>query len=343
MKRILFALITLAIVSCSEKPKDYVTISGTITNQNSDSLVIRKSPYSKTIRVAEDGTFKDTLKVEPGIYTLYDGTEAASVFLRNGFDLELTLDTKMFDETLTFSGTGAEHSNFLAQKILLEERLFDLDELVAMDLISRDEKFRSIEKELKDFHEASTDIDTMVTNASMKRVEGTMNAYRRYLDADLALKQELPEGTESPAFVDYENHNGQTTSLEDLRGKYVYIDVWATWCGPCKVEIPALKRLEKDYADKDISFVSISIDDAKRHGGSMELAHEKWQKFVDEEQLGGIQLFAPDGWNSDFIKDYKIYGIPRFILVDPEGKIVSASAPRPSSTQLLELFESKGI
>jgi thiol-disulfide isomerase/thioredoxin len=183
----------------------------------------------------------------------------------------------------------------------------------------------------------------MVINYSMKRIDGTLQAYKRYLDADLALKRELPEGAVSPSFEDYENFNGETTSLKDLEGKYVYLDIWATWCGPCIAEIPSLKKLEKEYHDKNISFVSISIDDAKRHGGSAEMAHESWKKMVGEEELGGIQLFAPNGWESDFIKAYQIYGIPRFILVDPEGKIVSASAPRPSSEQLIKLFDSKGI
>lgn len=343
MKKILYILISVAIVSCGTEPKDYATISGKITNKNSDSLVIRKQAYSKTIQVGEDGSFQDTLKVEPGIYSLYDGTEATSIFLRNGFEMEVTLDTKRFDETVSYSGTGAQHSNFLAEKSLLEERLFDLDELIALDSVSREEKFQSIKKELMDFHEAASEVDTMVTNYSMKRVDGTLNAFKRYLDADLALKRELPEGSVSPTFEDYENFNGDATSLKDLKGSYVYIDVWATWCGPCIAEIPSLKKLEKEYHDKNISFVSISIDDAKRHGGSMEVAHDKWQKMVKEEELGGIQLFAPDGWKSDFIKDYKIQGIPRFILLDPEGKVVSASAPRPSSEHLVALLESKGI
>ena len=343
MNRILIVLATLAIVSCKQEPKDYVTISGKITNKNSDSVVIRKRNYSKTIRVNEEGAFKDTLKVETGIYSLYDGTESTSIFLENGFDIEVTLDTKLFDETVTYSGSGSEHSNFLAEKALLEESLFDLDELIAMDSLAREEEFASIEKKLTDFHEAATGVDTMVTNYSLNRVDGTLKAYKRYLDADLALKRELPEGVVSPAFEDYENFNGETTSLKDLEGKFVYIDVWATWCGPCKAEIPSLKKLEKEFHDRNISFVSISIDDAKRHGGSMELAHEKWQKMVKEEELGGIQLFAPNGWKSDFIEAYKINGIPRFILVDPEGKIVSASAPRPSSERLIDLFESHGI
>ena len=72
----------------------------------------------------------------------------------------------------------------------------------------------------------------------------------------------LVKGNPSPKF-NYENHKGGTTSLDDLKGKFVYIDVWATWCGPCKAEIPFLKEVEKKYHGKNIEFVSISIDNEK--------------------------------------------------------------------------------
>jgi len=145
----------------------------------------------------------------------------------------------------------------------------------------------------------------------------------------------ITKGRVSPKFVNYENHAGGTTSLDDLKGKYVFIDVWATWCGPCIVEIPALKRLEKQYHGKNIEFVSISID---RTGN-----HDKWKTMVSEKELGGIQLFADNEWNSTFIKDYQITGIPRFILIDTEGKVVDPNAPRPSNPELIELFNSLNI
>lgn len=145
----------------------------------------------------------------------------------------------------------------------------------------------------------------------------------------------LVKGSPSPKFVNYENHKGGTTSLDDLKGQYVYIDVWATWCAPCKREIPFLKEIEKEYHGKNIAFVSTSIDRATDH--------EKWKNMVTEEQLGGIQLFADNDWQSQFVRDYAIEGIPRFILVDPEGNIVSADAPRPSSPKLKELFNELDI
>lgn len=138
-------------------------------------------------------------------------------------------------------------------------------------------------------------------------------------------------GQPSPKFVDYENYNGDSTSLDDLLGKYVYIDVWATWCGPCKREIPFLKEIEKQYHERNIEFVSVSVDKSKDH--------DKWATMIKEKELGGIQLFADKSFESDFIQSYMIKGIPKFILIDPQGNIVKANAPRPSDPRLKELLD----
>lgn len=336
-------MFAILIASCKNEPKDYVSISGTIIDKNSDSVVIRNRSYSKTIPVNEDGSFSDTLKVATGEYSFYDGGESTAIFLQNGFDLNITLDTKMFDETIKYTGTGAEHSNFLAEKALLQEKILNLDELMALDSLPREKKFVSIKDQLTVFYNADKSIDTSIVNSSLQSIDPMLDSYRRYINGEKALLKALPKGAPSPDFVDYENFNGKRTSLSDLRGKYVYIDVWATWCGPCKAEIPSLKKLEKEYHDKNIAFVSMSIDDDRSHGGSWEKANEDWKKMVKEKELGGIQIFAPKGWKSGFVENYMIKGIPRFILIDPEGKIVSASAPRPSSEEIIKLFNSENI
>ena len=145
----------------------------------------------------------------------------------------------------------------------------------------------------------------------------------------------VAKGETSPKFVNYENYKGGTTSLDDLKGKFVYVDVWATWCGPCKAEIPFLKEVEKQYHGKNIEFVSLSVDKAADHG--------KWKTMIAEKELGGIQVFANKSWDSEFVQDYLIKGIPRFILIDPQGNIVSSNAPRPSSPKLVEMFNENNI
>jgi thiol-disulfide isomerase/thioredoxin len=132
-------------------------------------------------------------------------------------------------------------------------------------------------------------------------------------------------GNPSPEF-EYENYKGGKTKLSDLKGKYVYIDLWATWCGPCRAEIPFLQKIEEKYHGKNIEFVSISIDKAKDN--------DKWKKFVTDKNLGGVQLFADKDWESEFVKSYGVNGIPRFILIDPNGIILNPEAARPSSAEL---------
>ena len=129
----------------------------------------------------------------------------------------------------------------------------------------------------------------------------------------------------------YENYDGGMTSLEDLRGKLLYIDVWATWCGPCIREFPALKELVKEYEEKDIEFVSVSIDSKNDYS--------KWRKMVAEKNIGGIHLYDDEGLSSDFMKAFSVSLIPRFMMIDPQGKIITAKAPRPSSKEVRKFID----
>lgn len=171
----------------------------------------------------------------------------------------------------------------------------------------------TVNKEIFDF------INKNVTDEKVK--EAARKAY------DVATK--LTSGSPSPKFSNYENFNGGTTSLDDFKGKVTYIDIWATWCLPCRGEIPALKELEKKFHGKDVAFVSISIDQNK----------DEWKEFVKSEDLKGVQLFAENAFESQFIQDYGIRQIPTFIIIDKEGKIVNADAPRPSSDEITGLLE----
>lgn len=134
----------------------------------------------------------------------------------------------------------------------------------------------------------------------------------------------LEVGNLSPDFK-FKDKSGKTYQLSDFKGKYIYIDVWATWCGPCLGEIPALKKLTDTLASKDIVFVSICVFDEKA----------SWEKMVEKKQLKGVQLYAEPGENS-FVDEYMIQGIPRFILLDKSGRIIDANAKRPSEPLLLK-------
>jgi len=129
----------------------------------------------------------------------------------------------------------------------------------------------------------------------------------------------LAPGSPAPDFT-YADINGKKVSLSDFKGKYVYIDVWATWCGPCKKEQPLLKELEEACKNYNIEFLSVSVDTEKK----------KWEEMVKAQSFGGTQLIADKAFNSTIAKEYNIQGIPRFMLIDKEGNIIDISASRPS-------------
>jgi thiol-disulfide isomerase/thioredoxin len=172
---------------------------------------------------------------------------------------------------------------------------------------------------------------------TFEELERNIEPVKRYLVTDSmkaayfrAMKAVAEFKKGSPAFnFAYEEISGKKVSMTDLKGKVVLVDVWATWCGPCKVEIPHLKKLENEFKDKAVEFVSISVDVLKDK--------EKWRKFVEDNQLGGTQLFA-GGWG-EITKYYDITGIPRFMVFDQQGKIVTADAPRPSEPELKQLLQ----
>lgn len=155
-------------------------------------------------------------------------------------------------------------------------------------------------------------------------------AYKKDVEQSYTNYKMMMSNAVSPDFT-YTTVDGKTVSLKDLRGKYVYIDVWATWCGPCKMEIPHLTKVEADYHGKNIHFVSLSVDQQKDKA--------KWTSYVKDNKLGGIQLLADQDFNSDFVKKYNINSIPRFILIDPAGKIISGDAKRPSDPELRKQFD----
>lgn len=115
--------------------------------------------------------------------------------------------------------------------------------------------------------------------------------------------------------------SGDTISLSDFRGKYVYLDVWATWCGPCRLEIPKLKELEEKYRNRNIVFVSLSIDQEK----------VAWAEMVAAEEMKGVQIHMANARDEAFVKTYLIRSIPRFILIDKDGRFVNSNAERPTS------------
>lgn len=304
-----------------------VKFSAKITNKPTDTIYVKAKGFSQMIVADKKGNFNSTFEVKDGMYKLEVDEQYADLYLTSKTDLQIALDYKKFDESITFKGNGANENNFLAKRTLAD----DDTQIEALMKVNSEEELNAGVKNFKDgiFNSMPANLDATFATKYKEDTEKNLVGLVQYLKGSLEVKK--LNGSDSPTFK-YENHKGGFTSLEDLKGKYVYIDVWATWCGPCRQEIPYLQKTEEAYHGKNIEFVSISIDEQKNR--------EKWNKFVTDKTLGGIQLLADKDWQSDFVRSYKINGIPRFILIGPDGKIVNADAPRPSSPELVALLDS---
>lgn len=443
-------------VCTAQKSSDYALVSGVIKNKSQDFKITSKDQsYSKNLKIAADGSFKDTLRGAEGAYFIYDGKSFASLYIEKGSNMVINADAQDFNKTIKFSGKGSEISAYMLTKAQAKNKATtEVPSIYSLEESAFKEKINQIKNSLSVILESSTGLSETFKTREKRNIQygylGELAKYEKYHEYfakkpgfkasenflgemsavsftnaedykycddykalvvfhynekaqttakkegvadDLALLREyaqIPEvsiredllfaaaqpgitftddvkayykifmdastneehkkaltasynellkvgkGLASPKFVNYENYNGGTSSLDDFKGKFVYIDVWATWCGPCKAEIPSLQKIETAYHGKNIVFVSISVDKAK--------SHDKWKEMISKEKMGGIQLLADKDFDSQFIKDYLIRGIPRFILIDPQGKIVSASAPRPSDeNNLVQLFTKLGI
>lgn len=289
-----------------------VVISGKITNPINREVRFFTRDTSISTFVDFIGRFNINFPLDSSNYiTFHHGQETTQMYCNPNDTISLTIDTDMFDETIKYE--GSEESNYLAWFYLHNEKS------------EKPDVYNSTIEEL------TLQLDNII-HPTLKKLEvfnGTNfyeselskhNFIRKHYTKRHAEIQNLPKAGEAAIDFTYPDIDGNMVSLSDFKGKCVYVDVWATWCGPCKAEIPYLKELEKSFHGKDIVFLSVSVDDNK----------EAWEKMIKEKELGGVQLFA-NGWSTEIMKNYSINGIPRFMLFDKDGNIISLDASRPSN------------
>ncbi|BAV09686.1 Peroxiredoxin [Filimonas lacunae] len=155
--------------------------------------------------------------------------------------------------------------------------------------------------------------DYTVVKASYDLLDSSMlqTGEGRRLTDRLALLKRSSYGQQALDFTQ-KNAAGEPVQFSSFRGKYVLVDFWASWCGPCRAENPNVLKAYERFQEKGFTVLGVSLDDNR----------ERWLKAVEDDKLPWVQLSDLKGWKNEVSQYYGISGIPSNLLVDPTGKIV---------------------
>ncbi len=134
----------------------------------------------------------------------------------------------------------------------------------------------------------------------------------REVKAIIDARKTVAVGSVAPDFA-LQTLDGKTISLKDLRGKFVLVDFWASWCGPCMAEVPNVKKVYEKFHVKGFEVVGVSLDEKK----------EAWTNAIAKHGLSWLHVSSLKGWKCPVAAQYSVTGIPATFLLDPEGKIIA--------------------
>lgn len=313
-------------------------ISGNIISQKSDSVHVYHFKERTKVELGsaalKDGAFEIQLDLDTSILAFFnDGNEVAEIILSPGDDLNITINTILFDETVVYSGKGAQVNNMLNKIYLIKEKQ---DQELYQAIEDTNKTKKEILNIVEDHHKILSDVIINATEvnslislkyhdyeaSSEKYLKKTKEMVSSRLDYLSAVKSLLNTEAINIKGVDL---NGEETELSKYKGQTIVIDFWATWCGPCKAEMPSLHKLEEKFG-KDIAFVGVGVF----------CKQDAWAEMAkDFEIKNNIYLSKEDMAQ---IQTYQVQFIPRYIVIDENFKIIDADAPRPSSGELEKYF-----
>lgn len=335
--------------SKNEQTAEGFTIEGKVTNASGKPIYLselgeQQFVYRDTATVGPDGSFEFSgNSKEPGIYRI--SLSEKNMFLlvvdtprievqADAQDLRKTSVVKGSRETLLLQDLLKQMDAMQLQGGRLEQRFAAAqnagqeDSLAALQQAYMDMQSNNTKK-IKDIIRANPNafVSTFATASLINPEEDFAFAdsmaaifeksvpespYTKELLNRLDALRTVSIGSTAPD-ITLPNPEGKNISLSSLRGKYVLIDFWASWCGPCRQENPNVVRMYQKYKDKGFEIFGVSLDESR----------DKWLKAIAMDKLTWPHVSDLKGWNSSAAQLYNVQAIPQTLLLDKEGKIIA--------------------
>ena len=310
MKRLVAtALVALMLASCQEAPKGYV-INGEVTGRTEGKVYLKsfRNKMFFDVDTAELKEGKFTFKGEvdqPLLFGLAteDMNYPVQFFVENtNMDVRINND----GETITVRNSPV-NTIFQENAEKVFEEGYDIDSLITKYPASPAAAFY-----LYRYFTYQLPLDELKATRAKISSELAGCPYVKDLDGIIKQLENVQIGKVAPEFS-LPDTAGVSVSLSDFRGKYVLLDFWASWCPPCRAEMPNLVKAYKDYKDKGFDIVGISLDSKA----------DAWAKGVKDLNITWTQLSDLKGWQNSGAALYGVNSIPHTVLVDKDGTIIA--------------------